>query len=136
MVRIYGEVEFTFASLKILLVVGMNLMVNFRKVLHYIMHLLIDYQGLVIATGGGPDHHSTGFRYWHDPGPFVQYLGVSGSSGRFMGFWTVFSNAAYAYASIETISMAASETYAPQRNIPKAAKRIFVRVAMFYSTNP
>lgn len=51
-----------------------------------------------------------------------------------MGFWTVFANAAYAYASIETISMAASETSAPQRNIPKAAKRVFIRVALFYGT--
>ncbi|OBT47835.1 hypothetical protein VE00_01518 [Pseudogymnoascus sp. WSF 3629] len=114
LVRIYGEVEFTFACLKILLVVGMNLM------------------GLIIACGGGPDHRSVGFKYWNDPGPFVQYLGVAGSLGRFMGFWTVFSNAAYAFAAIESIAIAASETYAPQRNIPKAAKRVFVRVVMFY----
>lgn len=50
-----------------------------------------------------------------------------------MGFWSVFANAAYAYSSVETISMAAAETYAPRRNIPKAAKRVFVRVALFYS---
>lgn len=49
-----------------------------------------------------------------------------------MGFWTVFSNAAYAYSSVETISMAAAETYAPRRNIPKAAKRVFVRILLFY----
>lgn len=49
-----------------------------------------------------------------------------------MGFWTVFANAAYAYSSVETISMAAAETYAPRRNIPKAAKRVFVRVLLFY----
>lgn len=52
-----------------------------------------------------------------------------------MGFWSVFSNAAYAYASIETISMAASETHAPQRNIPRAAKRVFIRVALFYGND-
>lgn len=89
-------------------------------------------QGLVITAGGGPNHESVGFRYWHDPGPFVQYLGVPGSLGQFMGFWTVFANAAYAYSSVETISMAAAETYAPRRNIPKAAKRVFVRVLLFY----
>ena len=53
-----------------------------------------------------------------------------------MGFWTVFANAAYAYSSIETISMAAAETYAPRRNIPKAAKRVFIRVLLFYGINP
>ncbi|KAJ5777976.1 amino acid permease [Penicillium odoratum] len=114
LVRIYGEIEFTLAILKVCLIVGMNIM------------------GLVITAGGGPDHTAIGFKYWKDPGPFVQYLGVPGSLGRFMGFWTVFANAAYAYSSVETISMAAAETHAPRRNIPKAAKRVFVRVMLFY----
>ncbi|CAL5875132.1 uncharacterized protein PFLUO_LOCUS9436 [Penicillium psychrofluorescens] len=114
LVRIYGEVEFTFAILKVCLVVGMNIM------------------GIVLTAGGGPDHRAIGFKYWNDPGPFVQYLGVPGALGRFMGFWSVFANAAYAYSSVETISMAAAETHAPRRNIPKAAKRVFVRVALFY----
>ncbi|KAJ6083991.1 amino acid permease [Penicillium sp. IBT 16267x] len=114
LVRIYGEIEFTLAILKVCLIVGMNIM------------------GLVITAGGGPDHTSIGFKYWRDPGPFVQYLGVPGPLGRFMGFWTVFANAAYAYSSVETISMAAAETHAPQRNIPKAAKRVFVRVMLLY----
>ncbi|KAJ5133660.1 amino acid permease [Penicillium atrosanguineum] len=114
LVRVYGEIEFTLAILKVCLIVGMNIM------------------GLVITCGGGPNHESIGFRYWNDPGPFVQYLDVPGSLGQFMGFWTVFINAAYAYSSVETISMAAAETYAPRRNIPKAAKRVFVRVLLFY----
>ncbi|KAJ5324523.1 amino acid permease [Penicillium atrosanguineum] len=114
LVRVYGEIEFTLAILKVCLIVGMNIM------------------GLVITCGGGPNHESIGFRYWNDPGPFVQYLDVPGSLGQFMGFWTVFINAAYAYSSVETISMAAAETYAPRRNIPKAAKRVFVRILLFY----
>ncbi|KAJ5605607.1 amino acid permease [Penicillium lagena] len=114
LVRIYGEVEFTLAILKVCLIVGMNIM------------------GLVLTAGGGPDHQVIGFKYWHDPGPFVQYLGFPGALGHFMGFWTVFANAAYAYSSVETISMAAAETHAPRRNIPRAAKRVFVRVALFY----
>ncbi|OJJ41447.1 hypothetical protein ASPWEDRAFT_48024 [Aspergillus wentii DTO 134E9] len=113
-VRIYGELEFFFATLKIMLVVGMNIM------------------ALIITCGGGPDHVRYGFKFWHDPGPFVQYLNYPGSLGRFMGFWYVFSNAAYAYSGIENISIAASETKAPRRNIPKAAKRIFWRVVLFY----
>ncbi|KAJ5631268.1 amino acid permease, partial [Penicillium longicatenatum] len=114
LVRIYGEIEFTLAILKVCLIVGMNIM------------------GIVITAGGGPDHTAIGFKYWRDPGPFVQYLGIPGPLGRFMGFWTVFVNAAYAYSSVETISMAAAETHAPRRNIPKAAKRVFVRVMLFY----
>ena len=98
--------------------------------------LLTPLQGIVISAGGGPNHSAIGFKYWHDPGPFVQFLGVPGSWGRFLGFWTVFANAAYAYASIEAISIAASETYAPRRNIPKAAKRVFIRVILFYGNDP
>ena len=75
---------------------------------------------LVIACGGGPDHHAYGFQYWRNPGPFVQYLGVSGATGRFIGFWTVFSNAVYAYSGVENTSLAAAETRCPRRNIPIA----------------
>lgn len=73
-----------------------------------------------------------GFQYWRNPGPFVQYLGIEGSLGRFLGFWTTFSNAAYAYSGVEGIASAAAETRNPRQNIPKAAKRIFVRVLLFY----
>ncbi|EME78479.1 uncharacterized protein MYCFIDRAFT_37349 [Pseudocercospora fijiensis CIRAD86] len=114
LVRIYGELEFTFAMLKIMLIFGVNMM------------------ALVIACGGGPDRHAYGFQYWRNPGPFVQYLGVSGSTGKFLGFWTVFNNAVYAYAGVESVSLAAAETRNPRRNIPIAAKRIFWRVGIFY----
>lgn len=73
-VRVYGELEFTFASLKILLIIGLNIM------------------ALVVACGGGPDHKPIGFQYWRNPGPFVDYLGYTGSLGGFLGFWTTFSN--------------------------------------------
>ncbi|KIK69259.1 hypothetical protein GYMLUDRAFT_255802 [Collybiopsis luxurians FD-317 M1] len=113
-VRVYGELEFSFSILKITLIVGLIIM------------------GLCIDLGGVPGQHRLGFEYWRNPGPFVQYLDLPGSLGQFLGFWTTFSNAAYAYASIETIAAAAAETENPRRNIPKAAKRIFVRVLLFY----
>ncbi|KAK4497864.1 hypothetical protein PRZ48_010519 [Zasmidium cellare] len=87
---------------------------------------------LVVVCGGGPDHTAYGFRYWHNPGPLVQYLGIDGSLGRFLGFWTVFSNAVYAYSGVENISVAAAEVHCPRRAIPIAAKRIFARVGLFY----
>lgn len=113
-VRIYGELEFSFSMLKIMLIIGINIM------------------ALVITCGGGPNHTSIGFRYWKDPGPFAQYLGYPGALGQFLGFWTTFSNAVYSYSGIQNISIAASETQNPRRNIPKAAKRILVRVLLFY----
>ena len=114
LVRIYGETEFFFATLKILLIVGVNLM------------------ALVLVCGGGPGGHAYGFQYWSNPGPFVQYLGIKGATGRFLGFYTTFKNAVYAYNGAQTISLAAAETKAPRRNIPIAAKRIFARVLIFY----
>ncbi|PQE14207.1 Dicarboxylic amino acid permease protein [Rutstroemia sp. NJR-2017a BVV2] len=113
-IGVYGELEFVFALLKIMLIVGLNIM------------------ALVITCGGGPNGETYGFRYWRDPGPFVDYLGYTGALGHFLGFWTTFSNAVYAYAGIENISLAAAETQSPRRNIPIAAKRIFFRVMLFY----
>ncbi|KAF7959651.1 hypothetical protein EAE96_001266 [Botrytis aclada] len=113
-IRVYGELEFTFSMLKIMLIVGINVM------------------ALVITCGGGPNHESIGFRYWRDPGAFVQYLGIGGSLGRFLGFWTTLNNALYAYSGIENITVAAAETKNPRRAIPMAAKRIFIRILLFY----
>ncbi|KAJ5908124.1 hypothetical protein N7495_000806 [Penicillium taxi] len=114
-VRVYGELEFSFSILKIMLIIGINIM------------------ALVITCGGGPDHQSIGFRYWHSPtGPFVQHLGVAGSLGQFLGFWQTFNNALYAYSGIENITVAAAETQNPRRAIPMAARRIFIRILLFY----
>ncbi|KKY15186.1 putative amino acid transporter [Phaeomoniella chlamydospora] len=113
-VRVYGELEFFFSMLKIMLIIGINIM------------------ALVITCGGGPSGETIGFRYWRNPGPFVQYLGIGGSLGRFLGFWTTFNNALYAYSGIENITMAAAETKNPRRAIPMAARRIFIRILLFY----
>lgn len=112
-VRIYGEVEFFFAILKILLVVFLILL------------------GLVIDLGGVPGHSRIGFRYWKHPGPFVEYIG-SGSWGQFLGYWAVMSNAVFSFAGVESVAMAAAETRNPRRAIPKACKRVFARVTIFY----
>ncbi|KPM42523.1 Dicarboxylic amino acid permease [Neonectria ditissima] len=114
-VRIYGELEFGFSILKIMLVIGINIM------------------ALVITCGGGPDHKAIGFEFWKSPnGPFAQYLGIGGSLGRFLGFWKTLDNALYAYSGIENITVAAAETKNPRHAIPMAARRIFVRIVLFY----
>lgn len=113
-VRVFGELEFGFSLLKIFLVVFINIL------------------ALVITCGGGPDHKSIGFQYWKNPGPFHQYLGQPGALGQFMGFWSVFNNALYAYGGVHAIVIAAAETKNPRQAIPTAAKRIFWRVFLFY----
>ncbi|CAH0024488.1 unnamed protein product [Clonostachys rhizophaga] len=114
-VRVLGELEFGFALMKIALIVIVNVL------------------AIVVVAGGGPKGDVIGFRYWQDPGPFVQYLGIPGSLGRFLGFWTTFNNALYAFSGIENISLAAAEVKNARRVIPQAAKRVFWRVAIFYS---
>lgn len=44
----------------------------------------------------------------------------------------VFNNAIYSYSGVENMTVAAAETRDPRRAIPKAARRIFARVLLFY----
>lgn len=112
-VRAFGEVEFFFATLKLLTVV-----------------FLIIF-GLVVNLGGVPGVERIGFRYWHVPGPFVEYVG-SGAWGRFLGFWSVMTNAVFSFAGVESLAMAAAETRNPSRTIPRACKRVFIRIVLVY----
>ncbi|KAF3404992.1 Dicarboxylic amino acid permease [Talaromyces pinophilus] len=113
-IRVYGELEYGFSMLKIALVLGVDLM------------------SLVITCGGGPNHDAIGFKYWKNPGPFVQYLSIGGSLGQFLGFWKVLDNSLYAYSGIENISLTAGETRFPRSSIPIAAKRVFWKILLFY----
>lgn len=112
-IGIFGEIEFWFALLKVVFI-------NFLILL-----------GLIIDLGGVPGTPRIGFRYWKDPGPLVEYI-ASGSWGQFLGYWAVMSNAVFSFAGVESIAMAAAETQNPRITIPKACKRVFARVSVFY----
>jgi len=112
-IRVFGEVEFVFALLKIFLVVFLIIL------------------GLIINLGGIPGTERIGLRYWHDPGPFVEYI-ASGPWGKFLGFWAVMTGAVFSFAGVESLAMAAAETQNPRRAIPLACKRVFARIIIFY----
>ncbi|KAK4444874.1 amino acid permease [Podospora aff. communis PSN243] len=112
-VRVFGEVEFVFALLKIFLVIFLIIM------------------GLVINLGGIPGTEQIGFKYWRDPGPFVEYISM-GDWGKFLGFWAVMTGAVFSFAGVESLAMAAAETKDPRRAIPRACKRVFARIIIFY----
>lgn len=112
-VGVYGEVEFICSMLKIFLVVGLVIV------------------GLIIDLGGISTVPRIGFRYWKHPGPFTEYIGT-GSWGNFLGFWAVMTNAVYSFSGVESLAMAAAEMRNPRQNIPKACKRVFARVSIFY----
>ncbi|KAH6652502.1 proline-specific permease [Truncatella angustata] len=114
-IRVFGEIEFTFAVIKILLVIFLIIL------------------GLVINLGGIPGTERIGFRYWQDPGPFVELLPIaSGNWGKFLGFWSVMTGAVFSFAGVESLAMAAAEARNPKRAIPRACKRVFARIVIFY----
>ncbi|KAH9473790.1 hypothetical protein Pst134EA_000855, partial [Puccinia striiformis f. sp. tritici] len=140
-VRFYGEMEFWFSSLKVITIVAVIIL------------------GLVLDLGAVTGDR-IGFRYWKEPGidelfiyicysdylnlpsdhplpshtsgPFVQYDGVPGASGRFLGFLSVLVSASFSYIGVEMPAIAAAEAKNPRRNLPRAIKRVAGRVLGFY----
>ena len=113
-VRWYGDVEVVTGGVKVLCFLGLVLV------------------SIVITAGGGPTHDAIGFRYWHHPGAWTDYHGITGSTGHFLGFLAAFVNASFSYIGIETVVIAAAESIDPHRAIPRAANRVTYRIAFFY----
>lgn len=112
-VSIYGEAEFVFASIKILTILGLLIM------------------AFIIALGGGPKHDRLGFRFWKNPGAMKEY-DSTGITGRFLGLFSVLVNAAFSFGGVEMVAVAAGEAENPRKNIPKAVRRVFWRILVFY----
>lgn len=111
--RVYGEAEFWFCSIKIITIVGL-----------IILSFLID-----VGVG---DQGRLGFRYWKNPGPFVQFNDIKGAFGRFLGFWSVLINAAFSFIGTEIVGIAAGEARNPRKSIPSAVRKVFYRILIFY----
>jgi amino acid transporter len=111
--RGYGEAEFWFASIKVLTIIGLI------------------FVGIIINAGYG-DQGYLGFTYWKNPGPFAQYQGIAGTLGQFLGFWAVLIQAAFSFIGTEIVAIASGETENPRRNLPKAIKRVYIRILLFY----
>jgi amino acid transporter len=65
-IRYWGIAEMYMATFKIALMCGLILFT------------------IITMSGGNPLHDAFGFRYWQDPGAFVEYK-VAGGGGRFLG---------------------------------------------------
>ena len=125
-VKYYGETEFWFCLIKVVAII------------------VLIITSLVIDLGGGPRGDRIGFRYWKNPGPMAQLFwkpdpvtgeptgGISGSFGRFLAFWNVFVQSAFSFAGTEIIGVAVGEVENPRKNVPKAIKRVFWRILLFY----
>ncbi|CAE6413013.1 unnamed protein product [Rhizoctonia solani] len=120
-VRWYGEFEFWFSAIKIIAIVGLIIL------------------GVAINCGAGPASTGyIGFKYWVDPGPFNQVAIQGGASfipgawGRFLAFWNVFVQAAFSFIGTEIVAVTVGEAENPRRNVPKAIRRVFWRIIIFY----
>lgn len=114
-VKVFGEIEFWIASIKIITLTGLIIV------------------GIVIFFGGAPASHGVlGFHYWKHPGAFVEHL-VGGNTGKFLACWTSIIKSAFAFIlSPELITICAAEAEAPRINLPKAADRFIYRLFFFY----
>ncbi|KAJ5585153.1 Amino acid/polyamine transporter I [Penicillium hispanicum] len=112
--RVFGEMEFWFCSIKVLTIIGLII------------------SGIIISAGGGPNHEAIGFKFWDETGGFQQYEGIGGAKGRFLGFFSVLINAAFAFIGSEITAIAAAETSNPQKNVPRAIKSVWIRLVLFY----
>lgn len=77
-VRYFGISEFYLSIFKVFLMLGLF--------------------GFTFVTmlGGNPLHDRYGFRYWQDPGAFVEHL-VPGGTGRFLGILSCLYQASFSY---------------------------------------
>ncbi|CZR54149.1 related to aromatic amino acid transport protein aroP [Phialocephala subalpina] len=112
-VAIFGETEFWLSSAKVLIMIALVVFT------------------LVLAAGGGPRPAATGFTYWKDPGAFATFK-ADGSTGRFLGFWNVLTNAVFSFLGAELVGICAAEAANPRKAIPTAVKLTFFRIVFFY----
>ncbi|KAH8801297.1 amino acid permease/ SLC12A domain-containing protein [Flagelloscypha sp. PMI_526] len=114
-VKYFGEFEFWFAFLKIITIVGLMLVM------------------LVVDLGGAPDRDRRGFRYWRDSPFNSDYLGITPApKARFLGFWAVFTQAAFSYGGMEGLASICLEAENPRKTMRTAVRAIFYRIVLLY----
>lgn len=72
------------------------------------------------------------FFCWHDLGAWTNYNGITDSTGNFLGFLSSFVNASFSFIGVETVVITAAEAVNPHEAIPKVARRVTYRIALFY----
>ncbi|EPH02355.1 hypothetical protein HMPREF1531_01661 [Propionibacterium sp. oral taxon 192 str. F0372] len=107
-VRLFGEIEFWFAIIKILAIVV----------------LILVGTGMVVGGFTSPDGTQASFAHiWDHGGIFPMGVG---------GFLAAFPVAIYSFIGSELIGTTAAETQDPYKTIPKAINAVPVRIMIFY----
>jgi len=86
-VRYFGISEFYMSIFKVLLVIGLF------------------FFTFITMVGGNPLHDPYGFRFWKEPGAFVEHL-APGGTGKFLGVLSCLYQASFRYvpAFVESLS--------------------------------
>ncbi|MFB9475826.1 amino acid permease [Nonomuraea salmonea] len=105
-VRLFGEIEYWFAMIKVVAIIVFILL------------------GLVLVTVGLPSADATGLTNLTAHDGFLP----NGMSGLFLAMVFVL----FSYIGTEVVSVTAAESENPVRDIPRAARRMITRLALFY----
>ncbi|KAI7870188.1 amino acid permease/ SLC12A domain-containing protein [Spinellus fusiger] len=103
-VRIYGEMEYWIALVKILII---------------IVFIVI----AICVTAGGLGGHVIGFSYWSSPGAFANGA---------VGTVSVFLTGGFSFQGAEIIGITAGEVKNPTKAVPRAIRNTFWRILIFY----
>jgi yeast amino acid transporter len=112
-VKYYGESEFIMAITKVILIVGLILLT------------------FITMVGGNPKGDAYGFRNWTDGQAMHPYY-TTGTTGRFLGWWSTLRYAAFTIGGPDLICLAAGEIQNPRRTLPRVSRLIFYRLVGFY----
>jgi amino acid transporter len=113
-VRFFGESEVVAGAIKVACFLGLVMV------------------SIVITSGGAPNGEAIGFRYWNNPGAWMDYNGIAGPTGHFLGFLAAFVNASFSFIGVEVVVITAAESINPHVAIPQSARRVTYRIALFY----
>lgn len=105
-VGVFGEVEYWFAMVKVTAI------------------CLFILLGAVLIFVGLPNHPSTGLSHLHDHGGFLPH--------GLIGLATAMVFALFSYIGTEVVSVTAAESEDPAHDIPRAARAMVLRMALFY----
>ncbi|KAG1807576.1 amino acid permease, theoretically lysine-specific [Suillus variegatus] len=104
-VRAYGESEYWFALVKVLMII------------------VFIFVGLIYDWGGIKGHPGPGLSNFQNGQAFI---------GGFQNFAQTFVYAFYSFGGVELVAVAAGESVRPHKTVPRAIKATFLRIVLFY----
>jgi amino acid permease len=104
-VRVYGESEYWFALIKVLMII------------------VFIFVGLIYDWGGVKGHPGPGLSNFRNGQAFI---------GGFENFAQTFVYAFYSFGGVELVAIAAGESVRPHKTVPRAIKATFLRIVLFY----